>query len=331
MKKFNRRQVIAAAGAPAILGSLMTSADAQEKLLDNMRITVGFPPGDFADGIARIFSENLRGKYASNVLVDNKPGAGTRLATQAFIKYRPDGSEALFTAGAPLVLFPHVFKQLPYDSLKDLQPVTRIVNSTFVFGVGPACPPEVKTLADYLVWAKKDPKNGSYATSGAGSGLHLTMEYLSTLTNTPLNMIAYKGASPGAADLVAGQIPAMIASIASLLEYHKAGRVRLLAITGHERHKLTPNLPTFKEQGFPQLTADEWLGFFMPSSTTTAQADHMNRAILQVLREGKVVSQLEGMGLSVTPTPSPAEFRALVMSEHKRWGEIARAVKFEPM
>lgn len=331
MTRFQRRELLGALAAGGMAAALPGAVLAQERKIDNARVTVGFPAGDMADNIARIFSEQIRGKYAENVIVDNKPGAAARVAIQSFIKYRGDGTEALFTPGAMIVLFPHVFQQLPYDPLKDLRPVTKIANAAFGLAVGPGCPAEVKTLADYLAWAKKDPKNASYATSGGGSGIHLTAEYLASLSNTPLNMVAYKGASPAAADLVAGQIPAQMATIPSLIEHARAGKIRFLAISSGERHKLLPNVPTFKEQGFAQLVTDDWFGFFLPASASAAQADSMNRSILNALRDPKVVAQLENMGLIMGPTATPADFAALVASEYKRWADIAKTVKFQPM
>jgi tripartite-type tricarboxylate transporter receptor subunit TctC len=306
-------------------------AQAQEKALDNARVTVGFPAGDMADNIARLFSEQIRGKYAENVIVDNKPGAAARVAIQSFIKYRADGSEALFTPGAMIVLFPHVFQQLPYDPIKDLRPVGKIGNTAFGLAVGPGCPADIKTLADYLAWAKKDPKNASYATSGAGTGIHLTAEYLAVLSNTPLNMVPYKGGAPAAADLVAGQIPSQMATIPSLIEHARAGKVRFLAVSSGERHRLLPNVPTFKELGYSQLVTDDWFGFFLPASASSAQAESMHRAINNALRDPKVVAHLENMGLTVGGTATTTEFADLVTGEFKRWGEIARTVKFQPM
>ncbi len=331
MTQIQRREMLGALAAAGVTAALPATALAQERTFDSARVTVGFPAGDMADNIARIFSEHIRGRYATNVIVDNKPGAAARVAIQSFVKYRGDGTEALFTPGAMIVLFPHVFQQLAYDPLKDLRPVTKIANAAFGLAVGPGCPAEVRTLADYLAWAKKDPKNASYATSGAGSGIHLTAEYLASLSNTPLNMVAYKGASPAAADLVAGQIPAQMATIPSLIEHARAGRIRFLAISSPERHKLLPNVPTFREQNFPQLVTDDWFGFFLPASATAAQAEAMNRSIHNALRDPKVIAPLENMGLIMGPTATPADFANLVASEYKRWGEIAKSVKFQPM
>ena len=329
MIKLQRREMLGlmtAGGLGAALPAL-----AQDKALESARVTVGFPAGDMADNIARLFSEQIRGKYATSVIVDNKPGAAARLATQAFVKYRSDGTEALFTPGAMVVLFPHVFQTLPYDPIKDLRPVTKIANASFGLAVGPGCPADIKTVKDYLAWAKKDPRNASYATSGAGSGIHLTAEYLASLSGTPLNMVPYKGASPAVTDLVAGQIPAQMATIPSLIEHARAGRIRFLAISSAERHKLLPNVPTFSEQGFPQLVTDDWFGFFLPAAASAAQAETMNRSIHNALRDPKVVAQLENMGLMIGPTATPADFSTLIANEFKRWGEIARTVKFQPL
>ncbi|MBC5781473.1 twin-arginine translocation pathway signal protein [Ramlibacter sp. USB13] len=329
MQSIHRRHVLGGAAAAA-LGFALPGAFA-ENLHKNARVTVGFPPGDMADSVARLVLEQVRGNYADAMIVDNKPGAAARMAITQFTKYKADGSELLFTPGAMIVLFPHVFEKLSYDPLTELKPVTKIATASFGLAVGPAVPAEVKTLDQYLAWARKDPKNASYGTSGAGTGIHLTAEYLARLTKTPLTMVAYRGASLAVNDLIAGQIPAQMATIPSLIEHVRGGRARFIAVSSAERLKNLPDVPTFKELGRPELVTDDFFGFFLPASGSNEAANAMNRAVLASLKDAKVIAGLESLGLNVSATATPAEFSAMIAHEYKKWGEIAKRIDFKPL
>lgn len=330
MHNIQRRQLLSSMAATG-LGLALPGAVLAQDGVRTTRVTVGFPAGDMADNLARLISDQIRGKFAETVMVDNKPGAAARLAISSFIKYKGDGSDALFTPGAMVVLFPHVFEKLPYDPLKDLKPVARIANSAFGLALGPGAPAEIKTLEQYLAWTKKDPRNASYATSGAGTGIHLTAEYLARLSKAPLSMVPYRGGSLAANDLVAGQIPAQMATIPSLIEFARAGKVRFIAVSSNERVKALPDVPTFKEQGFAQLVTDDWFAFFLPSSASNDVANALNRSIQTALKDPKVVSTLEGMGLTVAPAATTSDFGNLVAQEFKKWGEIAKSIDFKPL
>jgi tripartite-type tricarboxylate transporter receptor subunit TctC len=331
MTNVNRRRLIASSlmGSLGLAGTLPTWAKAPD--LKTVRLTVGFPAGDMADSLARVVSDFIKGDYAETIVIDNKPGAAARIATSLFVKARPDGTEVLFTPGAMVVLFPHVFQKLPYDPMKELVPVTKIATASIGLAVGPAVPPEVKTLDQYLAWCRLDPKNAVYATSGAGTGIHLTGEYLAKLTNVKLSMIPYRGGAPAAADLVAGQVPAQMATIPSLIEHAKAGRARFIAIASDQRHHLLPDTPTFKELGYPALVTDDFFGFFMPTGAPEPAIASLNQAVLASLKDDKVRGTLERMGLAVSPSASTADFKALVDREYAKWAGIAKAINFNPM
>lgn len=323
----SRRDSLLALGALAAMGGSPVLAQSARQL----RVTVGFPAGDMADTISRVVSDGLRGGYAGGVVVDNKPGAAGRTAIAGFTRYRADGSELLFTPGAALVLFPHVFEKLPYDPMRELKPVTKVASFHLGLAVGPAVPAEVKTLADYLAWVRRDPRHASYATSGAGTNIHLTAEYLAHLSKTPLNMVAYKGASLAINDLIAGQVPAQVATVPSLVELARAGRIRMLAVTSPQRLGVLPDVPTFGEQGFPQLVVDGWFGAFLPGGASAEAATSLNTAIQAALKDPGAVATLEKMGLSISTTRNPAEFEQVIAQEYRRWGDIAKMTGFKPM
>lgn len=329
----NRRHLLHATAAATATGALglWPALAAAQASLKMAKVTVGFPPGDMADTLARTVADFLKGRYAEAMMVDNKPGAAARIAIGSFVTTPADPSEILFTPGAMVVLFPHVFKKLPYDPLKDLLPVARIATASFGLAVGPSVPAEVRTLAQWLAWCRQDAKNAVYATSGAGTGIHLTGEYLAKLSDTKLSMVPYKGAAPAVADLVAGQVHAQMATVASLIEHARAGRIRFLAVSSAQRVPALPDVPTFAEQGFPKLVTDDFFGFFVRPGTSEAAVQALHRDIVASLQDEKVRAVLERMALNVQPSESPAAFRAMVESEHRKWGEIARTTGFDPM
>lgn len=326
------RREILAAGVLAAVSLPMGRAWATSPDLKMARVTVGFPAGDMMDTIARLISEFLRGKYADVLIVENKPGATARIAIASVVKSQADGSEVLFTPGSTLVLFPHVFRNLAYNPLKDLVPVTQLAVTPIGLAIGPGVPPEIKTLEQYFAWCKQDPqKRALYATSGAGSAIHLTGEYLTKLSNVPLTMVPYKGGAPAVNDLVAGQVPAQMATIPSLIEFAKAGKIRFLAISSSERISLLPDVPTFKELGFKDLVTEDFFATYVPAGTPAPVVDKLNQSILAALKDDKVRTTLERMGLTIRPSESPQQFKAAFDKDYAKWGKIAKSINFSLM
>ena len=229
------------------------------------------------------------------------------------------------------MLFPHVFQKLPYDPVVNLLPVARVATSFIGLAVGPGAPADVNTLERYLAWARKDAKNASYGTSGAGTAIHLTAEYLSRLSDTPLTMVPYRGGSLAINDLLAGQIPAQMATVPSLIEHARGGKARFIAVSSPERLKTLPDVPTFKELGYPQLVIDNFFGFFLPARSSPEIAAELNRAVIAAVKEPKVIANLENLGMTASPTNTPAEFSAYVASELKRWGAIVEQARFKAL
>lgn len=331
MTHLTRRHLLglgAAAGAAAIAGlpRLAQAAPAVRQAT----IYTGFPAGDMMDTIARMFAEGMTGVYADNVIVENRPGAGGRLGVSALKQARPDGGHLLFTPASMVVLYPHVFKALPYESLKDLQPVSRTASACFSLAVGPMVPDSVKTLAQYLDWCRQNPSKANYATSGAGSSIHLTGANLVRLSGVPQTMVPYKGGSPAAADMVGGQVAALMSTLPSVMEYARAGRCRVLAVTSPERWPSMPDVPTFAESGFPDLTYLEWFGVFMPAGAPMDKVEAANAAIQHAAREPRIVETLERIAIQVQ-TSSVADFTRDVRNDHAHWAQVVKAVGFDPM
>ena len=233
-----KRRTFAAALAAA---SLAAPALAQERTI---KIMVGFPPGGSADVIARLLAEKMRASLNQNVIVDNKPGAAGRLVLGELKRAAPDGQTLVLSPSGAMVIAPHLYK-LDYDPIKDFTPVSRIVTFDFAITAGPGAPAgDLKTV---LAWMKANPSKANYATSGAGTVPHFAGMLLSQAAGVTLTHVAYRGGAPAAQDLIGGQVPLMVDTASETLEHHKAGKVRILAVTGEQRMKALPDVPTLKE------------------------------------------------------------------------------------
>ena len=332
MNSINRRQLMGmtAAGAGiSLLGVSPTWAQTTPRIPQSKIIT-GFPAGDMIDTIARQFSEKLKGTFASVMLVDNKPGAGGRIAVMAMKGLPPDGSTLLFTPAPMIVLYPHVFKSLAYDPLKDVTPVARTAVACYALSVGPLVPASVKTLSQFLDWCKANPGQASYATSGAGTTIHLTGANLARLSGVPLTMVAYKGGSPAAADLIAGQVPALMSTVASVMEFAKTGKARILAVSSAQRWPGLPDVPTFAESGFPQLTGVDWFGVFLPANAPRDLVQGLHTDVVRAAQSPELVASLGRIGIQMQPSQSADEFASQIKSEHAKWADVVKAVGFDP-
>lgn len=326
-----RRAFLQSLPALSLAAGVPLHAWADEKMFKTLRVTLGFPAGDMADLMARTTAEKVRGVYAENVIIDNKPGAGGRLAINSFVRLPKNGAEMLLTPGAMLTLYPHVFAKLGYDPLKDVVPVKKIAHSPFCVAVGPGTPEAIQDLKSYLEWAKKDPANAMYGTSGNGTPMHLTGAYVALLSGVPLTMVPYKGGSPAANDLVAGQIPAMFSTVASVIEFARSKKVRILAISSAERMKSLPDVPTFVESGFPDVVLEDWFGFLAPQGTDPAIVRKFEADFDKHANSKDVQQMLEKMGVSYHPSKNPEEFTRFYRDNYEKWKTIAQTIKFQPM
>ena len=253
----NRRHLLAAS-ATGLLAGFAPRALAQA-VKKPVHVIVGFPAGGGTDVTARVLSEALRGAYASTVLVENKPGASARIAVEYAKNAEPDGSVMLFTPDFPMTLYPHSFKSLSYDPLKDFTPVSPATTSMLSYNVGPAVPAGVKSLGDYVQWCKANPDKASYGTTSAGATPHFAGVMLSNESKVTLNPVHYRGGAPALQDVVGGHIPMSVNPLSEALPLHQGGTIRALAVTGAKRSQFMPNVPTAKEAGY-DVVVESWLG-----------------------------------------------------------------------
>ncbi len=317
--------------AKSLLGSaalsalgLPLAAQAQSGL-DLAKILVGFPPGGTTDVLSRRVADKLRGGYATNVLVENKPGAGGQIAISALKAAPADGSTLLLTPSSMLSVYPFTYAKLPY-TLDDLAPVSVGCFFSHGFGVGPAVPESVKTVKDFLAWAKANPDKANYGSPAPGSIPHLTAALLNKLTRSNLSHVPYRGSAPGIQDLLGGQISAMCSPVGDYLAHVKTGKLRLLATTGPQRTPFTPDVPTFKEQGF-DIAVREWYGFFLPAKAS-AEARRRAAAYLQpALNSKDLVDAMALFGMEVQSS-TPDQLGEWMRADAEQWRGFVKEVGF---
>jgi tripartite-type tricarboxylate transporter receptor subunit TctC len=304
----NRRHFAAlAAGALATPMAL-----AQER---NTRILVGFPPGGSADVVARLLADRMRVSLAQNVIVDNKPGAAGRLALSELRRSAPDGSTLIFSPSGAMVIHPWLYANLGYDTAKDFTPISLVSTFDFAVTAGPGAPAgDLKTV---LAWMKANPSKANYATSGAGTVPHFAGLLLSQAAGVPMTHVAYRGGAPAAQDLIGGQVPLMVDTAVETIEHHRAGKVRILAVTGAQRSKALPDVPTLKESGI-DVTADAFFGLYGPPGMPPDLVQRIDRAVADALRAPEIQERIYNLGL-VPAHAGPAELAAIQAAHLKRW------------
>jgi tripartite-type tricarboxylate transporter receptor subunit TctC len=295
---------------------------AQERAL---RILVGFPPGGSVDVVARLLAERLRPALNQNVIVENKPGAGGRVALQELKRAAPDGQLLCLTPSGALVIQPWLFANLGFDPLKDFSPVSRVTVFDFAVTVGPGAPQG--DLKAVLAWMKAHPDKANFATSGAGTVPHFAGVLLSQAIGIPMTHVAYRGGAPAAQDLIGGQVPMMIDTLSETLEHHKAGKVRIIAVTGEQRTRSLPDVPTLRELGI-NTAADAFFGLYGPAGMPQDVTSRIDTAVGAILREPAVQERINNFGL-VPSHAGPAELMTTQLAHYRRWEAPIKASGFK--
>jgi tripartite-type tricarboxylate transporter receptor subunit TctC len=322
-----RRHFIQSGAALAALGPFAGSAFAQA--FENVKFINGFPAGGTADATSRRIGDKIGGTpYAKNAaVVENKPGAGGRIACDVVKAANPDGSTLLLTPYSMMSIYPHIYKTLSYDPVKDFMPVSIAAVMTHALTVGPMVPASVKTVKEFLAWAKANPDKANYGSPAAGSTPHFLAALLGLNNNVDLKHVPYRGSLPAVADMIGGQLASTSTPTGDALANHKAGKVRILATSGAKRTPFTPDVATYAEQGFADLTTEEWFGFYAPARTPASVVASANAAINTALKDKTVIDSLALMGL-VAQGSTPAEMEKSQRDEMLRWGPLVKKVGF---
>jgi tripartite-type tricarboxylate transporter receptor subunit TctC len=323
----NRRQFIQTSAAVATLGLGAMPAFAQQPLPELLRIIVGFPPGGTTDAFARRIGEKLRGVYANNVIIDNKPGAGGQVGVLTLKSAPADGMTMLYTPASMLTIYPHSYSKLGYKQ-DDVTPISIGHSTDHAFAVGSAVPESVTTVKQFIEWAKANPDKASIGNPGAGSMPHLLMGRLAAIAGIQITNVPFPGSGPGIPQVLGGQIAGMSSPLGDWVQHIKTGKARLLATSGAERSPYTPNVATYKEQGFDELVVREWFGFFMPAGVSQAVKDRASTMLRASLSQPDVVTAMQPLAVHVDPTSIEEHARRL-KADSAFAGKLVQALGFK--
>jgi tripartite-type tricarboxylate transporter receptor subunit TctC len=313
------RRLLLALLAFALPGSV-TAAPADDYPVRPVRVIVPFSPGGAVDGPMRLIAQELSKRLAQSVFVENRPGAGATIGSEAVAKSAADGYTLLLasqTNAISATLYPH----LAFDPVEDFAPVSLIGREPGVVVVNPSLP--VKTLHEFIAYAKARPGQIDYASSGNGSGQHLFAALLCSMTGIKLNHVPYRGSGQATTDLLGGQVAMSIPGMAGMLGHINAGKLRALAVTGARRAPQLPDVPTVAEAGVPGYVAYVWMGLLAPKNTPAGVIDKLHQALVQVLAEDEVKRYMTQASIEAVGS-TPAEFGTFFRAEKERWARIIR-------
>jgi len=297
-------------------------AVAQQYPVKPVRIVVGFTPGGGNDVISRLVASNLTTAFGRQFVVENRPGAGGMIAAELVAKSPPDGY-TLFLAGvATHGINPNLQKNIPYDPIKDFDPVSLIASAPALLAVHPSLP--VRTVKQFIALAKARPGQLNYASSGHGSSSQLAAELFNSMAGTKIQHVPYKGIGAASTDLLSGQVQVMFNAAAALLVHTRSGRMRALGIGSLQRIQAIPDIPTLSESGVPGYQSGSWYGFVVPAGTPRAIIDRLSRETAAAVKSPDISSKLSAEANLVIGS-SPEEFSAHIKGELARIGKVIRA------
>jgi tripartite-type tricarboxylate transporter receptor subunit TctC len=308
--------LIAALAAASL--SAMATAQAQDKA--PLKILVGFPPGGSADVIARLVADAIKDDFAS-VVVDNKPGASGRLALGMTKTAKPDGQTVIILPSGPMVLFPHVYKKLEYDPVRDFTPISQLAR--FQFGVVANTSTGVKSIADLVTRAKAQPDSASYGTPGMGTLPHFMGVLLEQSTGIRMTHVPFQGGAPANNALLGGHIGYKFDVVSETAQLHKDGKLRIIAVTGAKRDPQVPEVLTLKEQGIP-MEATAWFAMYGPAGMPAETQGRIERAVTRALRQPGMIKRLSDLGYE-TIGSTGAELAAAQREDLARWERPIKA------
>src|SRR5713101_6857352 len=317
--KLPRRQFLHLAGVAAALPAVSRLATAQAYPAQPLRWIVGFTPGGGADTVSRIMAQWLSERLGQPVVIENKPGASTNISVQAVVNSPPDGYTLLFIAASAAVNMT-LFDTLPFNLLRDIAPVSGLIDFPFVLVVNPSVP--ARTVAEFIAYAKANPGKISMASFGAGSTSHVAGELFKTMTGVNLVHVPYRGSAPALTDMISGQVQVMFDVLTSSLQHIRSGALRALAVTTATRSQALPDLPTVGNF-LPGYEASAWYGVAAPRNTSSEIVDKLNMEINAGLADSELRARLSDLAGTVIPG-SPADFGKLIAEEIEKWGKVVK-------
>jgi tripartite-type tricarboxylate transporter receptor subunit TctC len=302
-----------------VIGALVLAcqfASAQQWPVKPVRIIVPLPPGQGADIITRLLAEKISPALGQQIVVDNRPGAGTMVGSEMAAKSPPDGYTFLAAGSSALAINPHLYTKLAYDPLRDFAPVTQMVSIGFVLCVNPSLP--VRNVPELVKLAKVRPNEISFGSTGNGSTNHIGMSLFASMMGIKLIHVPYKGAVPSLTDLIGGQISMLAETTPLVLPHLKAGKIRAIGVFSIKRSHFLPDVPTLDEQGVTGFDITTWTSLVAPAGTPPAILDRMNSEAVKALRTPEVQQRLNELGF-VGVGNSREQFGAFIKSELSKW------------
>jgi tripartite-type tricarboxylate transporter receptor subunit TctC len=291
-----------------------------------VKLVVGFPAGGPADIFGRTFAHALGAQLGQQIVVENKSGVGGVLGIDSVAKAAPDGYTLGFNNQGSVAMAPYSLSSMPYDPNKDLALITTVVKVPEVIVLHPSVP--VNTLAELIAYAKKNPGKINYGSAGAGGITHLAGELLKAEAKIDIVHVPYKGAAPAVNDLLGGQVQMGFFDVPVVLPHIKAGKLKALAVTSAKRAPSLPDVRTTGEEGYPGVISDNWYGLVAPAKTPAAVLKRVHDAAIAALKTPELLEQFAKVSGIAAPS-TPAEYKAFLGEEQKRWGGIIKAIGFK--
>ena len=310
----------------AVATAAAVALPARAQRSDALRIVSGFAPGGSTDKVARLVAEKLQSRTGMAVIVENRTGAGGRLAAQQ-LKSLPPGQSALLVANpAMMVVAPLVFKDNGYDAERDYTMVSMVNSYEFALSVATAVP--VKELSHLLAWLRANPEKANFGVPATGSLPHFFALMLAERAKVTAQVVGYRGSAPLVTDLIGGQVPVSIDTFETVLPQHEGGKLRVLAVSAAKRSPFAPGIPTFREAGIP-IEATGWNAFFAPSSMPPEEVERLSRAIHDVMRDPDTQRKFIDARL-VPVAASRAESEAMLKAYRAQWGPVVQKSGYQP-
>jgi tripartite-type tricarboxylate transporter receptor subunit TctC len=303
---------------------LVGSAHAQNYPLRPVRVMVGFAPGGPNDIIARAYSARLGEALGQPFVVENRTGAAGNLAAEAVARAAPDGHTLMLGSTGTNAVNPSLYASLPFDPVRDLAPVSIVATSPSALAVHPKV--AARDVRELIALAKSQPGRLTYASAGSGSSQHLSAELFKQAAGVDIVHVPYKGAAPGIADLVAGQVDMSFAPVANVVPLAKSGKLRLLGVTSASRSEFAQGVPTIAESGVPGFDVITWYAVFATGGTPAAIVERLNAELKKIAQIPQLREQLANLGIDASASASPAQARAYRDAEVERWGKLVRAL-----
>jgi len=323
MKPTQNLRRLAAVALTAVTAMTATAASAEfpEKPI---RIIVPFSPGGATDMLARTLGQKMQENWGQSVIVENRPGAGGNIGADMAAKAPPDGYTLLLVAAGFMAVNPHVYNNLTYDSIKDFAPITQLVSAPLLLVTHPSVP--VSNFQEYVKLVQSQPGRFVVGNGGVGTAQHLGGEYLDMTANMKSLHVPYKGSAPATADLLGGQVQAMLDNMVTLIPHVKSGKLRAIAVTSKERVSNLPDVPTVSESGLPGFETGTWYGIVAPAGTPKDIVQKLNKEAVRIISLPDVKERLLQQGLQPVGD-SPEEYAKFIAAEREKAGKIVKAAK----